>query len=129
MAKGNPHPPKEYQFKPGKSGNPGGKPVETEEQKRLRRLTKAELAECASWLVKGNIDQIRAIVKDPKASILQVWVASLVIKSIEKGDADSWDKVMNRIVGKVKDELSVEGNAVRVNITLPKNGFEPKNEA
>ena len=129
MARGNHNPSPKTRFKPGKSGNPGGMPIETEEQKRLRRLTKAELAECASWLVKGNVDQIRTIAKDPKASILQVWVAALVIKSIEKGDADSWDKIMNRIVGKVKDELSVEGNAVKVNITLPKNGFEPKNEA
>ena len=126
MPRGNPN--IKPRWKKGESGNPKGRPVSTPEQLRLTRLTKTELTEIGSYIVKGDKTELKKIVDDPTTSILKSWIASIAIKGIASGDMDALNKLLERIVGKVKEEVEVSGNAVSVVVGLPSNGSEKKKD-
>ena len=91
------------------------------ELERLKVLTKKELAECASWLAKSTLKDLADIPQNPDSTVIQAMVAAVAARVITKGDSMAFDALMNRIVGKVKDELHVDEKSVKVVITLPSN--------
>lgn len=116
-------------FAKGVSGNPLGGKLHDPEIKAIKKLTKEELKEMGSLVLKNNLDALREIKDDPKASVLKVLVASVCIKAIAKGDMHSLDVLLNRLIGKVKEEIAVEGDGLAapiVNIVLPNNGRQKK---
>jgi hypothetical protein len=106
---GNPNPSPSTRWKPGQSGNPTGQHIVSKEVLRMQRLTKEELATCASWLVKGNKDDLARIVNDPNSSIISVMIASLAIRAISKGDFLTFNAILDRVVGKPKEMVELSG--------------------
>lgn len=98
----------------------------TEEQKKLSRLTRTEVMEVMSAIVKGNKSDIMKLKDDPKTSLLKAWIGAVAMKGIKLGDMERLDKLLNRVVGKVKEELEFQGSAVTVSVKLPGNGSEKK---
>lgn len=109
-----------YHWKPGESGNPGGRPADSPELKALKRLTKEELTEVASLIVKGGIKDLEALKEN--GSVLQRMVASVAIRIMNKGDMFHLDVLLNRLIGKVKDEVQVNDGRSRIVINIPDNG-------
>jgi hypothetical protein len=129
MAQGRKNePPKEYRFKKGQSGNPSGKPKEDPRLKMLKNLTKTELVEIGNLVVKGNLTELRAIAKDESCPVIKAMIASIAVKIISKGDVHALDILLNRLIGKVKDEVEHTGRLDMpiVQITMPSNGREKK---
>lgn len=112
-------------WKEGQTGNPNGRPKESKEHKALRALTKAEMLEVGNIIVQGDVDALKVIAKDPKTIVLKAMIASVAIKIIQKGDMYSLDVLLNRLIGKVKDEIdhSILGGNTQIVVTLPSNGF------
>lgn len=110
-------PPKKNQFKPGVSGNPAGRPPVPPAIHAIRRMTHAQVAEIGTVLLEGDLAAIEAITRDPKASVLKVWIASLIVTSLNKGDASIFNAIMDRIVGKVRDRLKIEGSIAVAHFT------------
>lgn len=108
----------------GQSGNPLGK--QTHLDWKLRQLTRSEFAEIANMIIKGNIVELKKIIKDENSSALHCMVASVAVKCIQKGDMHSLDILLNRMVGKVKEEVELTGDiaAPQVIVSLPSNGRE-----
>lgn len=108
-------PDKKYWFKPGQSGNPLGAKLHDPVMRAIKRLTRAEVAEIGALIVSKNISKLKEIVEDAKGnddskhSALKVWIATIAIKGISKGDAHALDVLLNRLVGKVKDEIELTG--------------------
>lgn len=100
-------PPKHTQFKKGKSGNPKGRPKD-QLGKVMRQLTAEEFAEIANLIIKGSIEDLRKIARDDKQTALKVMIAATAVKIISKGDMSSLDTLLNRLVGKVKDQVSMD---------------------
>lgn len=121
-------PPKHSQFKKGQSGNPLGGKLQDPQLRMIRHLTKVELIEIGNLVIKNNIDELKAISKDPNASVIKVMIAAVSVKVIEKGDMHSLDVLLNRLIGKVKEEIHTTGtlNIPQVRVTLPSNGREVK---
>lgn len=107
-----------HAFKKGQSGNPQGGRAHNAEEKALKKLTKEELIEIGNIIVKGDMDQLKAIAKDPKASVIQVMIASVAAKTIAKGDMHALDILLNRLVGKVKDEIDLTGTFKPAPVTI-----------
>jgi hypothetical protein len=95
-------------MKGGPSPNPAGRPPDLIGSK-LKMLTAEEFAEIANLVVKNDLRSLQLIAKEPGASALKVWIASVVVKAIQKGDYHGLDVILNRIVGKVKDRVEVTG--------------------
>lgn len=114
-------------WKKGQSGNPGGRTKESPELKKIKNLTRIELVEVGNLIIKNDMKALRAVKKDPKASVLKVMIAAIADKAVKNGDMYKLDLLLNRLIGKVTDKLEVEGvSAPQVIVTLPSNGREVK---
>jgi hypothetical protein len=95
--------------------------------KMLKHLTKQELIEVGNLVIKNNREELVKLAKDPKASVITTMIASVAAKIISKGDMHALDILLNRLIGKVKDEVSHSGlvtNVAKVTLTMPANGSE-----
>lgn len=120
--------PMAHWWKPGQSGNPSGGRAHDPALKALKRMTKDELAKIGQLVLDGDYETLVELAGDRSASVLAQMLASVCLRIINKGDHAALDTLLNRIVGKVKDELDVGGTglAARVVVTLPSNGREAK---
>lgn len=108
-----------YQFKPGQpSANPSGRP-KSPIPDALKKMTKQSFRRIIRAVVKGNIDQLNKMVTDPKASALEVAVASSFMKAISRGDYATIEHILQRIVGKIPDEIVVRSRNLNANIDAP----------
>lgn len=103
--------PEGKRFKKGQSGNPLGAALHNQDLKKVRRLTHEQVAEVGSMILEGNIEGLESIRQNEDSSVLKVWFASVAMKAIMKGDANSLSVVLDRIVGKVKTQVEVESKA------------------
>lgn len=114
----------------GPNRGPVGKPAKkvTKGLSKLRHLTKAELVEIMNIVVCGRAADLAALVNDKDATFLEQMVYSIVTKIKVNGDMASFDKLMDRMVGKVTDKmhLSADMSIARVVVNLPSNGREAK---
>lgn len=118
-------PPIETRFKKGQSGNPGGKIPDSPELKRLKNLTREELANIGNLVIAGDLKAIKKIKDNPNSPALRAMIASVALRVIGKGDMHSLDILLNRLVGKVKDELEVSGSTgPLIQLSMPSNGRE-----
>jgi hypothetical protein len=112
----------------GKSGNPSGRPVDSEEAKEIKKLTKAQLLEMAGKVMDMSRADLEALKKDPAAPALKVMIAGLAIGIMDKGDSHAFQVLMDRLLGKVSDKVRHEGipniPASQVVVMLPSNGRE-----
>ncbi len=97
-------------WKKGQSGNLAGGRKHSPEIKALRNLTEEEMVEIGSLVVKGSIEELRAIKNDPNASALKCMMASVAIKTIATGNAQALDILLNRLVGKARDRVEIVSN-------------------
>lgn len=102
-------PPEGRRFKPGQSGNPRGAGAHNHELKAIRRLTKEDVATVGALILEGNLDRLKEVSKDPNASVIKVWFASVAIKAISRGDPSALNIILNRIIGRVPEEIRHTG--------------------
>lgn len=116
-------------FPAGQSGNPSGRPKVAPELIAIKNLTEKELIEIGNLVIKGNIQALKDVQKDPEATVIKVMIAAVAVKIISKGDMGALDVLLNRLVGKVKDKLDIKSlntTPARVIVTMPSNGKEAK---
>lgn len=115
-------------FKKGApSANPEGARKHSPEIKKIKALTEEQLIEVASFVLQNDVGSLRAKIKDPKTGALQAMVIGLAIKTMSKGDPGAFNALMDRILGKVKENFNFSGNiggTSKVILTMPANGSE-----
>ena len=94
-------------FKPGQSGNPLGPPVLPPEVKEARKLTRIEFERIASQYMQMTKEEITKKLQDPKSTTLELIVMTIIHKAVKDGDQHRLDFLLNRLIGKVKDEVDV----------------------
>lgn len=114
-------------FKKGDVGNPNGAKAHKGPKAMLKKLTKELLKDMIEATTNGTVNDLKAIAENPKSTALQVALATSMVKMINKGDYLTLEAMLQRVVGKVKDELDVTSNgqtmpAAQVHVYLPANG-------
>lgn len=84
-------------WQPGQSGNLAGKP------KQL--LTKDKVSSILGKFSNMTRDELQDVVKDPKSTMLEIMIASVIVKAAESGDYSRLDFLLSRSIGKVKEEI------------------------
>lgn len=130
MPKGNPYAvaPKEHQFKKGHVANPTGINIPAEER-AFRNLTKQELVKIGNKIVQSTYEELVTFSKDDTKSGIHRMVVAQALKAIEHRDTQAFESLMNRLIGKVRDEILHQGdvlNAPQIILTLPDNGRSVK---
>lgn len=91
-------------WKPGQTGNPGGRPKLPDEIKSIRKLSTKSFCELANILVCGTWDELEKLAKSPNESAIKVKIA----KSILSEDYRTLDAILNRLIGKPADQVNVQ---------------------
>jgi hypothetical protein len=130
MARGNKNPSPKTRWKKGQSGNPLGGQKHDPVLREIRNLTKKELVDIGNLIIKGDLPALKKLANAKKdVPGLTMWIASVCVKGIERGDVAALDILLNRLVGKVKDETLMTAEisaAPQIIVTLPSNGREAK---
>ncbi len=106
-------------WKPGQSGNPSGKP------KGL--LTKDQVMSVLGKFSALTKTELQEVLQNPKSTMLEIMVASVMVKAAQTGDSARLDFLWNRSIGKVKEEIEHSGGTdTKLVITLPDNGRSAK---
>lgn len=109
-------PPVHTRFKKGQSGNPEGARLHNPITRALKNLTVESYRECIEAVCTGNLANLKAMVDDPKISALQIGIARAFIKAMQAGDYAVIERIAERIVGKIPDELKVSSSNVNANL-------------
>lgn len=107
---------KPHHFKKGQSGNPAGGRIQNPITRALKNLTVESYRQVIEAVCTGNVDNLRAMIEDPKTSALQVGVATAFVKAIKAGDYAVIERIAERIVGKIPDELNVHAKNINANL-------------
>lgn len=94
----------------GQVPNPIGARAHDPQKKALRKLTHAQVAEVASLILDGDIDALNEVVKDKTSTPLKIWLASVAMKGIQKGDMATLSMLLDRVVGKVKEKVDLSND-------------------
>lgn len=118
-----------HRFKKGEpSMNPDGGRKHDHVMKRIKLLTRQELATVCNLVLQGNIEQLEEICEDREySSALKVLVASIVKRGVRDGNFGAFDALLNRLLGKVPDRMDLNhlnSGGPTIVVTLPSNGRE-----
>lgn len=113
-------------FVPGVSGNPNGRPKTPDDLKEALKMTRVEFQQLLVKYLAYDLYQLAEKQKDPRTTALDRIVISVITNAIKKGDQQRLDFLMNRIIGKVRDEIdhTSGGSPVKAVLVLPSNGRE-----
>jgi hypothetical protein len=97
--------PRGGRFQPGQSGNPGGRPKIREELRDMKRLNQERFLLIVTEFLSKTKNELRRAVNDPDSSALEMMLASLMEKAIERGDPTRVNFLLDRTIGKVPDKI------------------------
>lgn len=96
---------KKHQIKKGQVLNPNGRPKKYVSLLKEMGYKKSEIADTMLNILAMDIEELKEVYQNPKATILEKIVASATKKAIEKGDLNSLEIILNRVHGAPKQEI------------------------
>ena len=92
-------------FKKGQSGNPNGRPRKFVTTLKEIGYKRSEINDTIQAMMAMDKDELTDVFKNPKATILEITIASAMKKSIEKGTLYSMETLLSRVFGMPKQEV------------------------
>lgn len=106
------NPPEHTRWKKGQSGNVSGKP------KQL--LTKDKVKSIMGKFASMTKAELEAIEKNPKSTMMEIMVASIITQAIRTGDYSRLNFILDRSIGRVIDDNPTGEDAETISIS-PQN--------
>lgn len=94
-------------FQKGVSGNPNGRPKLPPEIKQIQKMSPTFVRAMINKLSRMTKDELATHLKDPKTPVLEVTLGSIYAKAIKDGDYMRLNFLLDRTIGKVKDEVDI----------------------
>ena len=118
-----------YQFKKGQSGNPGGRPKVkyTAEMRELASMLSLSAMRSIVTLLQKDIEELKQIQKDERASSFDRWMSTIIIRGTTKGEEKTLLALLERVCGRPYQHVNVqqeEGKAVSLEDLLAKKSKE-----
>jgi hypothetical protein len=100
-------PKKDTKFKKGNPGGPGRPPL-SKEAKKANKLSRTRVKTRADRILEGDRATLKAVLEDPESTNLEIIYAKAALKSMKDGNLSRIEPMVQRSVGKVKDDIVVE---------------------
>jgi hypothetical protein len=95
-------------FKPGHPGGPGRPPLPSD-VKEARQMTQSEIELALNKFLLMTPEQLKKAKQDPETMMLDHLIISIMTHGVNKGCDKRADFLMNRLVGKVKQQIEHSG--------------------
>lgn len=92
----------------GESGNPKGRPKKLVPSMKVEGYKLTEINDTIQSIISMTMDELKQIWDNPKSTILEKTVAGALKKSLEKGNLESVETLINRVYGKPKEKIDIE---------------------
>ena len=111
----------EPRWNKGESGNPNGRPRKYITALKEHGYKNSEINDCILVMISMNLDELKDVWQNSKATILEKTIANALRKSLEKGSLYSIETLLSRAVGKPKESIdhTTNGETMRdITITI-----------
>lgn len=108
-------------FEKGESGNPNGRPKKYVSALKEQGYKPSEINDCILVMISMDLDELKDVWQNPKATILEKTIANALRKSLEKGSLYSIETLLSRAVGKPKESIdhTTNGETMRdIQVTI-----------
>jgi hypothetical protein len=102
----------------GETANPNGRPKKFTTELAEHGYKLSEVNDSIQAIMAMNETEIKEVLKNNDATMLEKTVARAIIKSYEKGSLFSMDTLLSRVFGKPKESVEATVEAKVVNVTL-----------
>jgi hypothetical protein len=108
-------------FEKGESGNPNGRPKKYVSALKEQGYKNSEINDCILVMISMDLDELKEVWQNPRATILEKTIANALRKSLEKGSLYSIETLLSRAVGKPKESIdhTTNGETMRdIQVTI-----------
>lgn len=91
----------------GVSGNPNGRPRKYVSLLKEQGYKLAEVNDCIQAIMSMDMQELKSVWDNPKATVLEKTIAGALRKSLEKGSLYSIDTLLTRVYGKPKETAHI----------------------
>ena len=92
----------------GESGNPKGRPKKLVPSMKIEGYKLTEINDTIQSIISMTVEELKQVWDNPKSTILEKTVAGALRKSLEKGNLESVETLINRVYGKPKEKIEME---------------------
>ena len=97
-----------HEFKKGESGNPNGRPRKFVTLLKEQGYKRSEINDTIQAMLSMDMNELKGVYDDPRATILEKTVANALRKSLEKGTLYSIETLLTRVFGHPKQETHTD---------------------
>lgn len=108
-------------FQPGQSGNPAGRVKLPPEIKEARKYNKLEVERILSDYMDKSPAEIDLALNRQDLPAIEIIVAKIVHQAMKRGDQFRFDFLLNRLIGKVKDQVEHSGRVTLESLVAGSN--------
>lgn len=94
-----------YQIQKGQVLNPNGRPKKYVTLLKEQGYKLSEVNDTIQVMMAMDLEELKSVWENPKATILEKTIANAMRKSLEKGSLYSLETLMNRVYGKPKETV------------------------
>lgn len=91
----------------GETANPNGRPKKYVTLLKEQGYKLSEVNDTIQTIMAMDLEELKSVWDNPKATILEKTIANALRKSLEKGSLYSIDTLLNRVYGKPKETSQV----------------------
>lgn len=94
-------------FQKGVSGNPNGRPRKYVSLLKDSGYKLSEINDTIQSMMAMDLEELKQVWDNPKATILEKTIANAMKKSLEKGSLYSLETLLTRVYGKPKEQVDM----------------------
>jgi len=91
----------------GESGNPNGRPRKYVSLLKEQGYKLSEINDTIQNMMAMDLEELKGVFENTKATILEKTVANAMKKSLEKGSLYSIETLLTRVYGKPKEQMDI----------------------
>ena len=95
----------------GETMNPNGRPRKYVSQLKEQGYKLAEVNDAIQALMSMDVEELKAVLENPKATILELTIAKAMVKSLQNGSLYSVETLLTRVYGKPKEIQQVSSDS------------------